>query len=28
VVNHYDVLFKLNLSAQQNADLVEFLKSL
>jgi hypothetical protein len=28
VVNHYDVLFKLNLSPQQTADLVEFLKSL
>jgi len=28
VVNHYDQLFKLNLSAQQKADLVEFLKSL
>ena len=28
VVNHYDALFKLNLSAQQKADLVEFLKSL
>ena len=28
VVNHYDALFKLNLSAQQRADLVEFLKSL
>jgi mono/diheme cytochrome c family protein len=28
VVNHYDQLFGLNLSAQQKADLVEFLKSL
>ena len=28
VVNHYDELFRLNLSAQQKADLVEFLKSL
>jgi mono/diheme cytochrome c family protein len=28
VVNHYDQLFRLNLSAQQKADLVEFLKSL
>jgi hypothetical protein len=28
VVNHYDELFKLNLSAQQKTDLVEFLKSL
>lgn len=28
VVNHYDALFGLNLSAQQKADLVEFLKSL
>jgi hypothetical protein len=28
VVNHYDTLFGLNLSAQQKADLVEFLKSL
>jgi hypothetical protein len=28
VVNHYDTLFRLNLSAQQKADLVEFLKSL
>lgn len=28
VVNHYDVRFRLNLSAQQKADLVEFLKSL
>ena len=28
VVNHYDELFKLNLSPQQKADLVEFLKSL
>jgi mono/diheme cytochrome c family protein len=28
VVNHYDRLFRLNLSAQQKADLVEFLKSL
>ena len=28
VVNHYDALFKLNLSGQQKADLVEFLKSL
>jgi hypothetical protein len=28
VVNHYDERFKLNLSAQQKADLVEFLKSL
>jgi hypothetical protein len=28
VVNHYDELFGLNLSAQQKADLVEFLKSL
>jgi hypothetical protein len=28
VVNHYDVLFGLNLSGQQKADLVEFLKSL
>jgi mono/diheme cytochrome c family protein len=28
VVNHYDRVFKLNLSAQQKADLVEFLKSL
>src|SRR5215203_2585279 len=28
VVNHYDALFKLNLSAQQKTDLVEFLKSL
>jgi mono/diheme cytochrome c family protein len=28
VVNHYDTLFALNLSAQQKADLVEFLKSL
>jgi mono/diheme cytochrome c family protein len=28
VVNHYDALFRLNLSTQQKADLVEFLKSL
>jgi cytochrome c peroxidase len=28
VVNHYDAQFGLNLSAQQKADLVEFLKSL
>ncbi|HEY3161153.1 MAG TPA: hypothetical protein VGJ78_19445 [Vicinamibacterales bacterium] len=28
VVNHYDQLFRLNLSAQQKADLAEFLKSL
>jgi hypothetical protein len=28
VVNHYDQLFGLNLSAQQKADVVEFLKSL
>ena len=28
VVNHYNELFRLNLSAQQEADLVEFLKSL
>ena len=28
VVNHYNALFGLNLSAQQRADLVEFLKSL
>jgi hypothetical protein len=28
VVNHYDALFGLNLSAQQKADLVEFLKSI
>jgi mono/diheme cytochrome c family protein len=28
VVNHYDGRFRLNLSAQQKADLVEFLKSL
>jgi cytochrome c peroxidase len=28
VVNHYDALFGLNLSAHQKADLVEFLKSL
>ena len=28
VVNHYDTRFGLNLSAQQKADLVEFLKSL
>jgi hypothetical protein len=28
VVNHYDQLFRLNLSAQQKADLVAFLKSL
>ncbi len=28
VVNHYEELFKLNLSEQQKADLVEFLKSL
>jgi len=28
VVNHYDQLFGLNLTAQQKADLVEFLKSL
>jgi len=28
VVDHYDELFRLNLSAQQKADLVEFLKSL
>ncbi|HSC07690.1 MAG TPA: hypothetical protein VLD59_12765 [Steroidobacteraceae bacterium] len=28
VVNHYDQLFALNLSAEQKADLVEFLKSL
>jgi mono/diheme cytochrome c family protein len=28
VVNHYDERFRLNLSAQQKADLVEFLKSL
>jgi mono/diheme cytochrome c family protein len=28
VVNHYDALFKLHLSAQQKGDLVEFLKSL
>jgi hypothetical protein len=27
VVNHYDALFKVNLSAQQKTDLVEFLKS-
>jgi hypothetical protein len=28
VVNHYDVLFGLNLAAQQTTDLVEFLESL
>ena len=28
VVNHYDEVFKLNLSPSQKADLVEFLKSL
>jgi cytochrome c peroxidase len=28
VVNHYDRLFRLNLSPRQKADLVEFLKSL
>jgi cytochrome c peroxidase len=28
VVNHYDELFGLHLSAQQKADLVEFLESL
>jgi mono/diheme cytochrome c family protein len=28
VVNHYDQVFKLNLSASQKADLVEFLRSL
>jgi mono/diheme cytochrome c family protein len=28
VVSHYDALFRLNLSARQKADLVEFLKSL
>jgi cytochrome c peroxidase len=28
VVNHYDQLFGLNLTAGQKADLVEFLKSL
>jgi hypothetical protein len=28
VVNHYDALFRLNLSAHQKGDLVEFLKSL
>jgi hypothetical protein len=28
VVNHYDVLFGLNLTAAQKADLVEYLKSL
>ena len=28
VVNHYDQLFGLNLSAAQKADLVEYLKSL
>jgi hypothetical protein len=28
VVNHYDALFELNLSEQQKADLVEYLKSL
>ena len=28
VVNHYDGVFRLNLSAQQKADLVQFLKSL
>jgi hypothetical protein len=28
VVNHYDQLFGLNLTAAQKADLVEFLKSL
>ena len=28
VVTHYDQLMKLNLSAQQRADLVEYLKSL
>jgi cytochrome c peroxidase len=28
VVNHYDRLFGLNLTADQKADLVEFLKSL
>jgi hypothetical protein len=28
VVKHYDQRFGLNLSAQQKADLVEFLKSL
>jgi mono/diheme cytochrome c family protein len=28
VVNHYDALFKLNLSPSQKADLVEYLKSL
>ena len=28
VVNHYDQLFRLNLSGQQRSDLVEFLKSL
>ena len=28
VVNHYDTFFRLNLSAQQKGDLVEYLKSL
>jgi hypothetical protein len=28
VVNHYDRLFALNLTAAQKADLVEYLKSL
>ena len=28
VVNHYDELFDLNLTARQKADLVEYLKSL
>jgi hypothetical protein len=28
VVNHYDRLFALNLTAAQKTDLVEFLKSL
>ena len=28
VVNHYDTLFGLNLTAAQKADLVEYLKSL
>ena len=28
VVNHYDALFGLNLTARQKADLAEYLKSL
>jgi cytochrome c peroxidase len=28
VVNHYDQLFQLGLTAQQKSDLIEFLKSL